>query len=297
MALLSVSDVFQFNDWDQVSVFWDAGVQPFSIINHKHFLRYLVSYPGFLLQEEIPSIGFSIYLSIFFSINISLFRLLSFEAFKRSVQSWAWMIFAVSQLFMNGRGLVAWTGWLICIYLCLRINKGESMSIGKLSLITISIMFASVTSGVFIVTIFTIFVFILSEYKSFFNTRKKSFFFLILLFMLIAFFYSKYFIAAIEKNISFFGGGIEGLFNMTSHGLGKFFFGSFIGEIAFFALIEFAFLAIVFLKIKRYKINPFQKLFLIALCGGGMGFLTLTLLVPVTILYFMSLREPRHLLD
>lgn len=205
------------------------------------------------------------------------------------------MIFAVSQLFMNGRGLVAWTGWLICIYLCLRISRGESMSIGKLSLITISIMLASVSSGVFIVTIFAMFFFILFEYKSFFNTRKKSF--LILLFMLIAFFYSKYFMLAIEKNISFFGGGIESLFNMASHGVGIFFFGSFIGEIVFFALIEFAFLTIVFLKIKRYKINPFQKLFLIALCGGVMGFLTLTLIIPVTILYFMSLREPRHLLD
>ncbi len=294
VALISASGILRFEAWTQVMDLWDTEISPFLLIGHPHFFRYMVAYPGFLLEDKIPGFGFSIYIGIFFATNVSIFRRLIWLASNRSAPVLAWTVFISSHLFMNGRGVIAWTAWLLCAYLCLRISRGESISLAKLLLIALACLLAAVSTGVFIVTVVTITIFTLSNYKHAVNRSKWRVFLFALLFIPIAVVIADFFWVAIEKNLDFYGGGFEGAINMLNHGLGGIFSGSTVSTILAMWLIGLTLSTIIILVLHGWTWKPLQKLIFLAFFGGLFGFTVLTLAIPVLLVYFTTGRRRRQ---
>ena len=120
----SLSGIKLFKSWSQVNDLWARGLSPIDLINyygslfsHPHTLRYSVVYPGLLLETALPTIGFSLYVCIFFGFNVYLFRLINEFVVRRRPSLVMYLIFILFQFVMNGRGVFAWCGWLLC-YCC-----------------------------------------------------------------------------------------------------------------------------------------------------------------------------------
>lgn len=286
----SVTRVKIFEPWDQVIDLWDAGVSPLllAVTGHPHFFRYVTAYPGFLLEEVYPDIGFSLYISLFFAFNVVLWRKISLLLMVRSPSLVAWMVFLAAHFFMNGRGVIAWTGWLLCVSLCLGLVRGEAFGVRSFLLVAISCWLAAVSTGVFIVVVVAFVVFYV-QYRR--RTQRR------LLRKMLAWaaaapllgYITQYLVLAIQKNVDFFGGGIEGVIHMLAHGMGRVLFGSELSAVLIVAAAAFSLLFLVFLvKMRRRPFTPLEKLIGFAVGGGLFGLTVLTMAVPLVLLFQQS---------
>ena len=102
-----------------------------------------------------------------------------------------------------------------------------------------------------------------------------------------------YFIAGIQKNLDFFGGGFSGLFNMFSHGAGVMFFES---NLLFLIFIVFSIFSAYKIFFKQSDVT--KVLFTMACFGGVFGFSVLTLTLPFLLLLLVekSVARPSNLI-
>jgi hypothetical protein len=283
----STLGIKRFEAWEQVTDLWDTGVSPLLLAatGHPHFFRFLTAYPGFLLEDAYPEIGFSIYISLFFATNVVLWRKIAFFATGRAPVWSAWLVFLAAHVFMNGRGVIAWTGWLLCIWLCLRLTRGEVAGFKPLLVVAISCWLAAVSTGVFIVVVAAFSLFY-AQYRR--RTRgwgwRKTV--VLAIAMPLLFYVVQYLMLAIQKNIDFFGGGFAGVYHMLAHGLGRVLFGS---ELLAVVLVSAAAFLLLFMsmlvKMRGRPFTPVEKLMSYAAFGGLFGLTVLTLAVPLAIIY------------
>ncbi len=284
MALATVMGVKVFTSWDQVTVLWEADTNPLLLVGHPHMPRYLVAYPGFLLEEQLPGIGFSLYVAVFFAFNIALFRNIAILVIHRRPLLIIYLSFAAIHLGMNGRGVMAWTAWLICIWVCQKITMKISSPANLIGWITLSCLLATVSTGVFIVVIVA-FTFILSSNIQ--QKKRVSLIQKILIFFvaaLLCYLLINYFLMAIEKNIDFYGGGIQGFFAMLQHGLGILFFELSIVSVIFFVVIISFMFVTLFMSIFVRRICLVERFLIFSFIGGLFGFTVLTLTIPLLML-------------
>ncbi|MGB9108866.1 MAG: hypothetical protein WCC39_09280, partial [Telluria sp.] len=265
-ALVSFVGLKRFEPWDQVMDLWEGRVSPLllAVTGHPHFFRYLTAYPGFLWEESYPDVGFSLYISLFLAFNVVLWRGLSLLATGRAPTVLAWFGFFAIHFFMNGRGVIAWTSWLLCLSLCLQLTRGPVTGLRPLLLVALSCWLAAVSTGVFIVVVASFVLFYL-QYRQ--RTRMKPLRKTILLIVAtpVIFYIAQYLLVAIQKNIDFFGGGFEGVYHMLAHGLGRVLFGNELLAVVLVAAAAFSLLfLVIFVRMRNRPFTPVEKLIALA---------------------------------
>jgi hypothetical protein len=291
-TLVSMLHIKSFEAWDQVTDLWESGVSPLllAVIGHPHFFRFLTAYPGFLLEDTFPTIGFSLYISVFFALNVALWRHVSLLASRRAPSIAGWAVFFAAHFFMNGRGVIAWTGWLICVLLCIRLTRGETGGVKPLLLVALSCWLAAVSTGVFIVVVMALLLFYLQyRRRSRGHIVRKLIIFAVT--MPLLYYVGEYLVLAIKKNIDFFGGGLDGVIHMLAHGLGRVLFGSELLAVCLIALAAFLLLfLIMFVRMRKRPFTPLEQLLGYAIFGGMFGLTVLTLAVPIFLIYQQARR-------
>lgn len=276
-----------FEAWPQVLDLWQAEVHPILLIGHPHLFRYLVAYPGFMLEAYLPSLGFSLYVGLFFAANVALWRKLSLLVCQRKPTVWAWAIFLAAHLAMNGRGVIAWTAWLLCACTCLEMSRGEIQAGRKLVAMAGASLLAAVSTGVFMVTVSALTYF---HWKAS-RTRPKKMsrlkrYTLYLVATPIVFVLANYFATALTKNLDFYGGGLTGALTMLEHGLGVFLLGRSTSILLVLTALSPLLAVAVLLMISGRPMRPAQTLLAFAIGGGLFGFTVLTLAIPIALLLF-----------
>lgn len=284
-ALLTVSGAKRFEPWEQVLDLWTANVSPIllAVTGHPHFFRYMTAYPGFIWEESFTDVGFSLYISVFLAFNVVLWRKLSFLSRGTPPGVAAWVVFLAAHIFMNGRGVIAWTAWLVCANICLQLARGVSWNLRSLLLAVLSCWLAAVSTGVFIVVVAAFVLFHLQ-----FRRKQRVHPLRKLVLMAIAapllFYVGQYLLLSIQKNVEFFGGGLTGVFHMLAHGLGRVLFGS---ELLAIVVVSGAAFALLFLwvgiKLRRAPFLPTEQLLAFASIGGLFGLTVFTLAVPLAL--------------
>lgn len=210
-----------FYIWKQVSIYWELGVIPLTLMCqlHPHFLRYLLVYPFLVLSEwtGIPSNLFYtifIYLCCIGSIYISYLTLKRFcLSGKYLLVSIGFLlsIYAVGLIHANGRGILASFGILIMFFVL--IQWSYEKPIKNILLLAFAAMLCSVSTGV--MTCFSASSIICLVSKNYFSKNKRnnhflsiffdSFVIVILLFLMIQ---------SVDKNYEYYGS----VTSMLDHG-------------------------------------------------------------------------------
>lgn len=283
MAIAAVATLLRvkvFESWEQVNVLWEAEVSPLAMIGHPHMPRYMVAYPGFLLENYWPSIGFSLYVCIFFGFNILLLRLITLLGAARRPSLSVYLAFICTQLAMNGRGVIAWTGWLLCIWICLRLAAGQVRPDSQIGWVALSACLAAVSTGVFVVVVMAYAMFMVVRQRA--PSRRKPLRNSIVFVIAAPFVYAiiNYFVLAINKNVEFYGGGLQGVFNMLHHGMGVLLVDSGPMVIMLLGAITFTGMVVFVPASYRLRFTPLERLIGLAAAGGLFGFTVLTLAIP-----------------
>jgi len=281
-AVFILTGVKSFSAWPQVMGLWQGSTSLYSLFGHPHLFRFLVAYPGLTLDAWLPEFGFSIYCSIFFFLNARLWADIMWRTVLVKPSLLGWCIFFGIHLLMNGRGVIAWSAWLMCVSLCLDLSRSKEEVKWLFLRIFLSGFLASVSTGVFVVVLASIVVFLVGGLHhrriDFLNIRAG---FVFCLGVPLAYMLISYFIVAINKNLDFYGGGIQGVVDMLGHGMGKFFLSidclNFLLPVIFFYCV---FLIMVFAYL-GIRLSPINKLLLISMVGGLFGFTVLTLAMPL----------------
>jgi hypothetical protein len=281
LAILTLSGVKEFAAWPQVLELWQAQATPASLASHPHLFRYMVAYPGLLLEEALPGLGFSLYCCVFMVLNASVWSSIVRKTQFASPSYLVWGVFFLVHMFMNGRGVIAWSAWLLCVSLCIDLSRAAVPV--KWSMIRggVACFLGAVSTGVFVIVLFSIVVFLFQRWKAG-GVRLRSIKSLLLLLMLIpcGYVFGSYFFVAVEKNLDYYGGGMEGLFHMLGHGMGKIFLsddGVIIALVLGLPVGSIAALVLFFAP----PIRPLRKLLIISIAGGLFGFTVLTLAIPL----------------
>jgi len=188
-------------------------------------------------------------------------------------------------MFMNGRGVIAWSAWLLSVSLCIDLSRAAVSVKWPVVRGAVACFLGAVSTGVFVIVLFSIVVFFLDRWKAG-GVKLKNLRGLLVLLMLVpcCYVFVSYFIVAIEKNLDFFGGGLQGLIQMLGHGMGK----VFLSEdgldrgMAFFIVLAVpvgSLAALMFFF--GPPIRPIRKLLIISIAGGLFGFTVLTLAIPL----------------
>lgn len=291
-ALASISGIKVFDSWGQVTELWESEINPLLLIGHAHMPRYLVAYPGFLLDERFPGIGFSLYIAVFVAINFVLFRAVALLAIQRKPSLPIYLGFAAIHLAMNGRGAIAWAAWLLCIWICHKISMNIDRPASQLGWVALSCLLAAVSTGVFIVVVVTFLFFILRHPRPAKQVSLTRRVIILCVAVPLGFAVLEYFLLAAEKNIEFYGGGMSGVFNMLGHGLGAVFVEINLLSIVLLWFIACGAIVLAFAVISsRRRFSPLALLILLPAFAGLFGFTVLTLVIPPLLLRLQGRRR------
>lgn len=283
-VLFVLSGIKSFEPWPQVSKLWENEINPLLILGHAHMPRYLVVYLGFRLEELFPNAGFSLYISIFLAMNFLLLRRVSLLSIKRTPSFVVYLIFFTIHLAMNGRGVIAWTAWLLCLLICYKISLGISSVTNQIGWLALSCLLAAVTTGVFILIILAFAFVILGNLKVTGRWSLTQFLFTLMIAIPIGYLSLDYFILAITKNAEFYGGGIESGFRMLEHGLGIIFLElNLLNAIIFWGL-ACGFVIVIYFHILTRRFSLLSRFVVLSTAGGLFGFTVLTLVIPLLLL-------------
>ncbi|TXC65464.1 hypothetical protein FSC37_03235 [Piscinibacter aquaticus] len=267
-----------FEPWEQVAYLWDSNANPLFLIGHPHFPRYLVAYPGLVLEEVIPGRGFSLYMCAFFATNLVLFRRVAGLHLSGSVGAAVLGLFIVAHFAMNGRGVIAWCSWLLCCWVSLRLAHGLPMA-RQVPATMISLILATVSTGVFVVVCLALALvprspLLVAPARSDRHADHVGRRFPLI------YAASDFFLLAVEKNVDFYGGGFAGAVAMLEHGLGTVLLGPSYLTLAIGALFGMAFILVVPMIMLGPGLTAVQVLAIFAVLGGLFGFTVLTLAIP-----------------
>ena len=147
-----------------------------------------------------------------------------------------------------------------------------------MSAILISFVLCSVSSGTLFVAVISLYVFLIMQ---FFKFRSKKNTMLFITFFCALIFSLPLLALLLAKNIDFYGGGIDGLINMLSHGAGFIFLKVSI-EMLWLLLAASAFFLAIMLILLPYYRNILTPTYMtgVSICGGMFGFSTMMMMIP-----------------
>jgi hypothetical protein len=235
-------------------------------INHPHLLRVFILY---LIYQF--SLFFNLDINIIFNLVIISLLFISYTLLKKIITDFnndlkysilviLLTLFLLS-IFMNGRIVFAIFGntlLLYSIYVKSCSLKNNISTIHFFVLVLISILFTSVSSGTFMVSVLTLLIFYFTIIIIHLPKLKIKYIYLQIYLILVLILLSPLIIKFINKNLKFFNGSI---IEMLEHGFGRYF-----GEyyILFFILLFFIPFIVVFLFVyfrkKNFYILPFSMI-------------------------------------
>lgn len=287
IATLPVSGVKVYEPWSQVSALWDSGQTLRSLSAHFHFERFLASYPGLVLEEVLPGMGFGLYVALIAAINTVLFRSIYLGLTGRRPSLLIYLIFLAAHLAMNGRGALGWCGWLLCVHLhtIATVKLFTPRNTGQMAL---SALLASVSSGVFAVTLAGISWLIFTRIRPNFRIRYSEILptiFSLSALVVVSIVAVRYLTDALTKIYLFFGSYSE----IVYHGVGIIVsrIDPLVAILATVALVmALGIIAPAFRGRVRREVWP---PLIIACVGGAFGFTTLTLSIPILLIVIGSI--------
>jgi len=296
LIVLSVVGIIQFEYFPQARVLYEAGLTPWELLVsfHPHSVRYLVSYPAVLITHffntDINS-SYTYYCIILLSIMMmnvqDVVNLIKKDKGISNALVLRGMvgilpIILLSSL-MNGRLVPAFAG----MSMILKEMTGLFFLKKKLDTRLLIIVFfgffiTTVSSGTMMVAAGEI-VACLVIYMIKFR-RQGTLLFFSIIFSPILYVAGKYIIFMTNRNILYFGGGLEGFIKMLNHGFGRLFHYTPLIILTFCVLMIF-FLSImskVYFYFLRNKLEyiPLVISFPIAFIGGLFGISTALMIVP-----------------
>lgn len=285
-------DLKAFQPWSQVTSLWNEIDNLSELAGHFHFYRFIAAYPGLLLDAYAEGVGFSVYASLFVATNAVVFRKICMLARRRPPPAWVWLVFFAAHFYMNGRGAIGWTGWLLCVYVCVasdsRLSASRMSGTLKLFLIPVSLFLSSVTTGIFVATL-TAFALLLVARKlaGFWSFRIRLtagnmliYGLMVLALPVLAVLATDYLVDGLNKALEFYGGGLEGVLGMATHGFGR------LTENPLTAMmvLMLATMGAVMSWLLAYQHKRNRSLLVltaIPVAGGVFGYTILTLIIPV----------------
>jgi hypothetical protein len=267
---------------------WEIDINPLLLLGHPHLPRYLVAYPGFLLEDVWPGAGFSLYIAAFFAASVALLRTIASLAIHRGPSLLVYAVFIGAHLAMNGRGAIAWTAWLLCVWVCLKVAAGIVRPGSQLGWVAISCLLSAVSTGVFIVVLITFAVFLLARLRSSRRTKTIPKMLALIVAVPLGYLLLEYFLLAVDKNVEFFGGGLSGVLLMLEHGAGARLFQ--FDTVSLLLLTAIAFGAALFVVLTFFgrPLTSLERLTLFPLLGGLFGLTVLTLSIPLLLLRWQT---------
>jgi hypothetical protein len=284
-----------YRPWSQVTDLWRESGGLSSVGGHFHLYRYLVAYPGLRLEMAWPDVGFSLYTSLFVAANTLLFWEIARLARGRSPGMTTWIIFLAAHAWMNGRGAIGWTGWLMCMLACLSVDASlearRRVVLPPIPLVLGALLCSSVSSGVFAVVVLA-FATLLGPrgVRAFFSRHRRSTIAATLLGLPLAIGAGvatiQHLWAAMDKVVRFYGGGLQGLGGVMTHGFGGLLHGP-----SAIALVAFATALVgmgwtILLAIRR-RDRILMLLVSIPIVGGVAGYTILTLAIPALLVFML----------
>tara|TARA_R110000824_G_C15232528_1_gene678840 strand:+ start:20021 stop:21019 length:999 start_codon:yes stop_codon:yes gene_type:complete len=283
VALLLL-DVYRFEVWPQILDFPHQNFSLESIYSHPHGVRYLLILPALLISDFLniqDSLVFSLYVFLIMLLAIFCLQKLLVEELPNKPLGVLFLVvfFVVIFLNMNGRMAFSLAGASIQIYVLY--HWGSLRNIKKISLMILSLFLCSVSSGTFLLIflIYSFFIFKNSVFVTGVLTRTDALF---LVFMFIVVAISPIIFMFIFKNLSYFGGGLSGLYNMLGHGFGSLFIEEAGWGLIVYILVcflSFAFFCYVSAIYKGFSFAPW--FFVLTIFGGLFGYSTATIALPL----------------
>lgn len=287
-------NVISFKLFPQVRIL--LGENPFDLIRrgHPHGFRYLISYPAVLMSKAFNmdiDAAYTIYCLVAFAFMGTMLiktcdRIIKFNEYA-SLNILKGVLLAteiiILSVFMNGRLVLAYTGFSIILYVLTGIMIKESkFNIINMIVLSVAIVLTTVSSGTMMVAIFEtiliIFLYMMKEKKF----KEVGVICMIMLPFIAKF--GVYVIKMIKKNLDYFGGGVSGFFKMTSHGLGEITLTKVL-VISIVVIIGIAYMSMV---VKCFKMNGRHFVVLtaipMAMCCGAFGLSTATMIIPSLLL-------------
>ncbi|MFU1477803.1 hypothetical protein ACM25N_08875 [Roseovarius sp. C7] len=280
-------DVKAYEPWSQVLLLHNSDFSLYELTEHFHFARYLAAYPGLMLEDDLPGLGYSVFVSVIVSLNVVLFRRFYRVCLGSAPSFLMLVIFVLIHIAMNGRGPIGWFGWLLCLDLFARFNHPANefslFTVGSGSQVIGAMLFSSVSSGVFIV-VFVSIIYLFIRWMKLHEFRDGFYISRLVVSSLVAatigyvvYRAVVYAFDAISKILEFFGS----FSDVISHGLGAFELSS-DGILVLFAICIGG-VSVFFVRyVLRDRLPPdIWTLLCIAMVGGAFGFTTLTLTIPL----------------
>lgn len=281
---LSLLGLKSFSAWPQVQELWESDVPPIFFAGHPHFSRFLITIPGFLLEQRLPNLGFSLYLSFFSACSAALLNNLSYQTRGCKPRWITWLTFCTMQLLMNGRGTIAWTAWLLCAVICINWTKTGIVHRRQLFLTAASLFLSTVSTGVFLITLGTFSYFYFLYIRSIQVSRALKIILTLLIAPPLLYLTFDYALVAISKNVEYFGGGLSGLISMLEHGAGSVFRKNSDVTLLVATALSPALATLVIMLLFGKRATPLSFLLAISVAGGAFGFTVLTLAIPIALI-------------
>lgn len=301
--------------WAQVELLWFSGANPFAVEKltdlGPHALRYLLAFPLFIISYLFDvnyNSLFSLLVPIFlYTVIRNVWAIIGVvsQGQKHSLMSALFISALFFTLFMNmnGRITFAFFGYSIVLrILAVAHYRNTKIGFDRMLLLLLGLMFCSVSSGTFMSAFMLIFLAIGTALVPLIIQLRlgaKTLSFLILA-LLPLYIFGQFIIIGINKNIAFFGGGIEGFVNMLGHGAGKIL----IPLLEILPLSTLLTIAVLGGIIGIYAIRAFKYPYLLlqtlcALSIGIFGYSTLSLItMPASacfvLVLFRGVRAKRH---
>lgn len=287
-----------FEVWGQITYIWGGRVSPVVLIleGSPHALRYTLMYPILVFSEFFNfdhDVVFSYLVlasmfitirNIFASAEIILGRQLI------GVVGVVAVVIPIETLFflMNGRGTMSFLGYSICFRVLMYLIYHRELNIAKMLLLFMGIVMCSVSSGVLASCYVSILIGVGVTVRGMFKqgvTKGNLKSVLGLLLLLGVFFI--FFLIGIQKNLNFYGGGLQGFKGLLSHGAGYVLIG-FVDVPILTLLAVFGGMIIFAMLIARLR-HPELALFIcVTIACGAFGYSTLAI-AAIPILTWLSL--------
>lgn len=306
-TIVVLSGAKQFTLWSQVVYLYRHGADPAQLLvqMHPHFLRYLLVYPIFesAAAMRVSADGiFSIVclfglFAVFLAVR-TLDRLLSHSPSNWANLCWSLLLCGLAAA-MNGRGVLAFLGYALLLVSLVPVFDDDRPRWWLFASLPAAMLFCSVSSGVlavafmFIVVACTI---TALRHKEVYLPANTALLLVSAAATLVLCW--KFLIVGVEKNLVFFGGGIDGLWEMLAHGAGKILTLVNPLTLAPLALVVIAagFIAIWAGRAFAPAVVICGAAGLIAVAGGVFGFTTLTIVVvPALAMLRLLLARPAHI--
>ena len=278
LGILSFFEFYQFEAWGQVTLMYSYNAPFADLIDHPHFYRYLITYPGLWVADYLGYSLFSVYIT-FFVIGTGFIIYKIFKDLDRKYLFYALILIMPYHALMNGRGALSWFGWVLAIFI-IRLPYTKKFGAWEGVLVGLSLLTASVSSGTFAVTFSAL---IIGALHRLWLTKDVK---LGLTLAIVIILFSNYFIISFTKNIEFYEYGSENVVvNMLDHGLGGMLSQSWAILIVLMIIFVLAPLLLNFL----FRHIGFREMIVLAAptMGGLFGFTTLTLVVPAYVILLL----------